>query len=593
MSSPLKTFIIYARDDKSHKDLLLRHLKPLIASSVINVWHDGDILPGDDWQEAINRNIKSSDLILVLVSVNSLNSDFIQKKELSEALNRLKDGNAKIVPIIVDPCMWSLHPVFKGLQGLPDNMRPISSWLNMHEAWTNVVTRLYEMSLEILEEPIKPPIERTRILIIKTYGADNVEAPLDQSMLTIDKNQERIYDGEIESGGYELSGLVLRDKVQIQVSKQGYITKLVKIDLADLFKDKSIRTRILTIILNVNKSIGGNDDLFKPQGGGGRINIEAITGKELGKQPETKVEPVREPILENQSVKLVEKEPIISTSPSKPRQDVSAREPATKKESFVQQLRKQLISHSTVVIGIGGIILFFLIILAVVLPLTQRDKPKTFNYTDLNTKIDDFKKEINYKSQRLWDATKYEETIRFLQNSQNEIDSLSRIPSIIPDSLKYSREQLDEIRDLYKVRVVSDRDTLLKGVDFDSVKTDLLIKAFLALKLDSKSDTMFLMDFARVCYWVNRSNDIINGLNPSITVRNETIKRLLYIETDARYYFLTNDQKAVLRSYRKVLNIMGSKVYANAEEIVTKMYPNYPSGERIDVSDFLKKRKNK
>lgn len=155
MSNALSTFIIYSRDDKHHKELLLKHLKPLSASAKITVWHDGDILPGEDWELAIKQNIKSSDLILVLVSVNSLNSDFIQTEELSEALIRFKEGRSRIIPIIVDACAWNLYPVFNNLQGLPDDMRPVSSWPNVHEAWTNVVGRINEIITLILEKDIR------------------------------------------------------------------------------------------------------------------------------------------------------------------------------------------------------------------------------------------------------------------------------------------------------------------------------------------------------------------------------------------------------------------------------------------------------
>ncbi|HAD13051.1 MAG TPA: hypothetical protein DCF33_11520 [Saprospirales bacterium] len=140
--APLKTFIIYARDDKAYKDQLIRHLRPLVSSSYLNVWHDGDILPGEDWEKKIKSNLKTSQLVLVLVSVNCLNSEFIEGEELTTAVAQLKDGHTRIVPIIVSPCGWRFHKLFVGLQGLPEDMKPVSEWPNPDKAWTNVVESL-------------------------------------------------------------------------------------------------------------------------------------------------------------------------------------------------------------------------------------------------------------------------------------------------------------------------------------------------------------------------------------------------------------------------------------------------------------------
>lgn len=149
--TPLKTFIVYARDDKHHKDQLLRHLRPLVQNRYLDIWHDGDILPGEDWEKLIKTNLKASQIVLVLVSVNSLNSDFIQSEELATAVDQLKLGHTRIVPIIVAPCVWRYHNLFAGLQGLPEDMRPVVSWSNTDEAWTNVAESLAGMVEEFRE----------------------------------------------------------------------------------------------------------------------------------------------------------------------------------------------------------------------------------------------------------------------------------------------------------------------------------------------------------------------------------------------------------------------------------------------------------
>ena len=129
------------------------HLRgSLIPYGYVEVWHDGDILPGEDWEKKIEENIAASDLFLVLLSIHSLTSQFIQKKELATALQR----KSRIVPIMVRSCHWELHPAFKGLQGLPHNMKPVASHPDSDEAWTDVVKKLQELVESIRKEKAQP-----------------------------------------------------------------------------------------------------------------------------------------------------------------------------------------------------------------------------------------------------------------------------------------------------------------------------------------------------------------------------------------------------------------------------------------------------
>ena len=116
------------------------------------MWHDGDILPGEDWEKKIKANLKTSQLVLVLVSVNCLNSDFIEGEELETAVSQLSDGHTRIIPIIISPCGWRFHKLFFGLQGLPEDMKPVSDWSNPDRAWTDVVESLAKIVEETRAE---------------------------------------------------------------------------------------------------------------------------------------------------------------------------------------------------------------------------------------------------------------------------------------------------------------------------------------------------------------------------------------------------------------------------------------------------------
>ena len=78
-----------------------------------------------------------ADLILLLVSMDFLNSDYIWGKELATAVERARRGDASVIPVLLRAVDIEDAP-FAQLQGLPTDLRPVTSWPNRDEAWTDV-----------------------------------------------------------------------------------------------------------------------------------------------------------------------------------------------------------------------------------------------------------------------------------------------------------------------------------------------------------------------------------------------------------------------------------------------------------------------
>jgi hypothetical protein len=137
MPNSLKIFLSYSHEDEAMKTQLDRNLIALKKNNRIEVWQDRAIMPGDVWNEEIKNALATADIILLLISVDFNNSKYIWENELNIALERHERKEARIIPVILRTCDWSDMPYAK-LQALPTGARPISSFTDKDEAYTDV-----------------------------------------------------------------------------------------------------------------------------------------------------------------------------------------------------------------------------------------------------------------------------------------------------------------------------------------------------------------------------------------------------------------------------------------------------------------------
>ena len=130
---PLEVFISYSRKDEGLKDELARHLKILRREGKINTWQDRDIEAGTEWAAEIKAQLEKAQIILLLVTSNFLASDYCYETEMQRAVQRHHAGTARVIPIILKPCGWK-YSDFKGLQALPKDGKPVTSWRDREEA---------------------------------------------------------------------------------------------------------------------------------------------------------------------------------------------------------------------------------------------------------------------------------------------------------------------------------------------------------------------------------------------------------------------------------------------------------------------------
>ncbi len=137
----LKVFLSYAHEDEAMKAQLDKNLVMLKQSGKIEVWQDRAILAGDAWDEKISNALATADIILLLISVDFNNSQYIWEKELKVALERHERNEARVIPVLLRTCEFSEMPYAK-LQALPTGAKPITSFDDADEAYTDVAKEI-------------------------------------------------------------------------------------------------------------------------------------------------------------------------------------------------------------------------------------------------------------------------------------------------------------------------------------------------------------------------------------------------------------------------------------------------------------------
>lgn len=134
----VKIFFCYAHEDEPLLNKLKSHLRVLQRQDLIEVWHDRDINVGTEWEQEISRQLNTSQIILLLISPDFMDSDYCYSVEMKRAIERHERGEARVIPIILRYVHWQ-ETLLAKLQALPTDGKPVKSWLDLDEAFFNVV----------------------------------------------------------------------------------------------------------------------------------------------------------------------------------------------------------------------------------------------------------------------------------------------------------------------------------------------------------------------------------------------------------------------------------------------------------------------
>jgi hypothetical protein len=145
----LSIFVSYSHADEKYKDALLKHLRPLERMNLVTQWHDRKLLAGDAWGDEISKHLEQADIVLLLVSVEFINSKYCYDVELERALERHSRGECRVVPVIIRGCLWQ-HTPFARLQALPRDGKPVSSWPDLDDVLASIAEAIRSVAEDVI-----------------------------------------------------------------------------------------------------------------------------------------------------------------------------------------------------------------------------------------------------------------------------------------------------------------------------------------------------------------------------------------------------------------------------------------------------------
>jgi len=150
---PVEIFLCYAHEDENELKGLEAHLGSLRHQGFLDVWYDRKVSAGREWAQEIDRHLSTAQIILLLVSQYSLNSDYFYNIVMLRALERHERREAVVIPIILRPVYYEKTP-FAKLQVLPTNAKPVTVWRNQEAAFLNIVLGIQEVAKTSIKSSI-------------------------------------------------------------------------------------------------------------------------------------------------------------------------------------------------------------------------------------------------------------------------------------------------------------------------------------------------------------------------------------------------------------------------------------------------------
>ena len=136
-----RIFISYSHKDEELLQELKKHLAELERQEIVTTWSDEQIRPGEELDNAIQKELERADIILLLVSPDFLASTYCREVETVKALEQRNTRGSITIPVILRPCDWQRAP-FGRLKALPKDGKPVVQYPSRDDAFLEIAKAL-------------------------------------------------------------------------------------------------------------------------------------------------------------------------------------------------------------------------------------------------------------------------------------------------------------------------------------------------------------------------------------------------------------------------------------------------------------------
>jgi hypothetical protein len=150
---PVKLFISYAHDDRERwLEPVRQHLLSVQNVGAVHVYDDSKLRPGQEWDPELKRQLDEADIVVLVVTPAFLASAYCTSVEVTRAMDRYKNGAARIVPILADHGNWRGMP-FRILEVVPkdenEKLVPLVDWPNINRPLSIIAEKIEAIAREI------------------------------------------------------------------------------------------------------------------------------------------------------------------------------------------------------------------------------------------------------------------------------------------------------------------------------------------------------------------------------------------------------------------------------------------------------------
>jgi internalin A len=170
-------FISYSKTNLNQRKRLESELKVLKNEGLLaSHWQDRMIAPGDEWDGAIQRELETADVVVILASTATLSTDYITEHEIPKALELHDAGTTVVVPLILEACRWDQTPLGK-LNALPEKAKPLNKWRPASDGWSSVSDGLATVFKSLAEKQAKHRVPKRTKKVLPPIAARTATQP--------------------------------------------------------------------------------------------------------------------------------------------------------------------------------------------------------------------------------------------------------------------------------------------------------------------------------------------------------------------------------------------------------------------------------